>query len=92
MRYYTVDELAKMFEVHPETIKREVRRNKLLCFKVGTELRFTQEHIDSYTNILNQGKTTREIELEEEIEFLKRQLAEKEGFINKIKAELLRLT
>lgn len=91
MKYYTVDELSQMFAVHPETIKREVRRKNLHCFKVGTELRFTQEHVDSYTNVINQGKTTREIELERELDDIRKQLAEKDGFINKFKVELLKL-
>lgn len=92
MKYYKVKDLAEMFDVHPETIKREVARNKLQFFKVGTDLRFTQQHVDEYTNVICFGKTTREIELEEEITRLKEELVKKDEFLNLIKTELIKLT
>ncbi|MDD3224743.1 MAG: helix-turn-helix domain-containing protein [Clostridium sp.] len=91
MKYYETKELAEMLHVHPETIKREVQRNKLQCFKVGSELRFTQDHVDEYTNAINFGKTTREIELEKEIEMLNEQIHEQYDFINIVKTELIKL-
>lgn len=91
MKYYNADELANMFNVHKETIKREVARNKLRCFKVGTELRFTQEHVDEYTNVVNLGRTTRELELEEELEKLKIVMSRKNSFIEIIKDEIIKL-
>lgn len=91
MKYYTVNDLAEQFRVHPETIKREVSRNNLECFKVGKELRFTQEHVDRYTNVKSFGKTTREIELEQELLALKHILEQKEKFINIIKNEVIKL-
>ncbi|WP_040209820.1 helix-turn-helix domain-containing protein [Clostridium polynesiense] len=92
MKYYTVNELAEQLKVHPETIKREIYRNNLRAFKVGSELRFTQESVDDYTNALNRGKTTREIELEDQIVQLKKALSEKEKFIELIKLELLKIS
>jgi len=91
MSCYTVTELAEELKVHPETIKREVNRNKLRHFKVGTELRFKQEHVDEYTNVLRYGKTTKEIELEKEIEELKLLIDEKDNFINVVRTELLKM-
>lgn len=91
MKYYEVEDLAEMFHVHKETIKREVQRNRLQCFKVGSEIRFSREHVDEYTNILNSGKTTREIELEEKIDQLNEQLEERNIFINFVKKELIKL-
>lgn len=90
MKYYTTKELAELFQVHPETIKREVQRRNLQCFKVGTELRFSQEQVDEYTNVMNQGKTTREIELEKENAELRETLFKKESAINSIKNEVLK--
>lgn len=80
-----------MFHVHKETIKREIQRNRLKCFKVGSEIRFSQEHVDEYTNVLNSGKTTREIELEKEIGQLNEQLEERNSFIDFVKKELIKI-
>lgn len=80
-----------MFKVHPETIKREVARNNLECFKVGSELRFTQEHVDNYTNVTLTGKTTRELQLEKELESTKAQLKERDCFIQSIQIGLIKL-
>jgi excisionase family DNA binding protein len=90
LKYYETKEVAEMFQVHPETIKREVQRHRLQCFKVGTELRFTQDHIDQYTNVIQFGKTTREIELEQENEQLRLILANKDKTLENIKTELLK--
>jgi len=90
LKYFKTENLAEMFSVHKETIKREVARNNLKCFKVGSELRFTQEHVDEYTNVINNGKTTREIELEEEIEKLNKLIEQRDHFIQLIKNEVIK--
>lgn len=92
MKYYTVNDLAEQFRVHPETIKREVSRNNLEYFKVGTELRFSQEHVDRYTNVKRFGKTVRELELEQEVLNLNKLLRQQEQFIELIKNELIKLS
>lgn len=91
MKYYTVAELAEQLQVHPTTIKREVSRNNLGHFKVGTEIRFTQEHVDQYTNVMQFGKTKREIELEKKVQALESALEEKNNFIHLIKDEVLKI-
>lgn len=91
MKYYTVLELAEQLKVHPTTIKREVSRNNLGHFKIGTEIRFTQEHVDQYTNVMQFGKTTREIEQEKQIQDLEDALEEKNNFIKLIKNEVLKI-
>lgn len=68
--YYTGKELAKMFKVHPITIRREFERGALHGFLVGNELRCSQRDVDEYTGFLKFGKTSREIELEEKVEQL----------------------
>lgn len=90
--FYTVHDVASMLKVHPETIKREVNRKKLNCFKVGTELRFTQQQIDEYSNTISNAKSLREVELEKTISELKAELDKKEKLINLIKDEVLRVS
>jgi hypothetical protein len=81
-----------MFKVNPATIKREVARGKLNCFKVGTELRFSQAHIDQYSNSINGTKSEREIKLEKTIGELKAKLQERDKCMDLIKNELLKIT
>ncbi|WP_040210282.1 helix-turn-helix domain-containing protein [Clostridium polynesiense] len=90
MKYYKVDGLAELFNVHADTIKREVQRNNLKCFRVGKEIRFTQESIDDYTNVVNNGKTTREVELENKIEELQNQICDMKAALNRIKNEIIK--
>lgn len=90
MKYYKIPDLAKMFDVHPETIKREIQRNRLKYFKVGRDIRFTQEHVDEYTNVTKFGKTTREIELEKSNEQLEKELSVKDELINLIQNQIIK--
>lgn len=89
--YYTVKDLASMFQVHVETIRREVKKGNLKCFHVGNEPKFTQQQVDDYTGVLNYGKTTRELQLEKELEELKAQLKERDTFIQSIQVGLIKL-
>jgi DNA-binding transcriptional MerR regulator len=68
--YFTGKELAKMFQVHPATIRREFDRGNLHGFLVGNELRCSQRDVDEYTGFLKYGKTSREITLEKVVDDL----------------------
>lgn len=49
MKYYTTEEVAKMFGVHPETIRRHVRAGNLKCCKLNQRVfRFTQLQINDW--------------------------------------------
>ena len=89
-KIYTVKDLAKIFGVSDVTIRREIERGKLRCFYVGNEARFTTVHLEEYTNVRNLGKTTREMELEKEIEELKVVIENKNKIIDDIKNLLLK--
>lgn len=89
-KIYTIKEVAKMFHVSEATIRREIERGNLRCFKVGNEARFTTVHLEEYTNVRNLGKTTREMELEKEIEDLKVVIENKNKIIDDIKNLLLK--
>lgn len=90
IKTYTIKEVAKMFHVSEATIRREIERGNLRCFKVGNEARFTPIHLEEYMNVKNLGKTTREIELEKEIEELKVIIENKNKIIEEIKNLLLK--
>lgn len=92
MKYYTVNELATIFNVHPETIKREVARKNLGHFRIGSEIRFTQEHVDEYTHVTKFNKTLKEMELEKELEELTAKLKEKDRLLEMIRSEVMRLS
>lgn len=84
-KIYTISDLAAIFDVSSATIRREVTRERLRCFYVGNEARFTQVHLDEYMNIRNFGMTEREIELSEENERLLDVIAQKDTLIRQIK-------
>ena len=90
METYTTTDLAEMFKVSSATIRNEIERGRLKCFKVGNESRFTQFHIDEYTNVRNFNKTTREIELEVENEKLLEVIKVKDEVLETIKNTLLK--
>lgn len=90
LRIYTVKEVAELFGVSEATIRREVERGKLRCFKVGNESKFTQYHLDEYTNIKNFGKTQRELDLEAEKEQLLEVIKAKDKVIENIKNLILK--
>jgi excisionase family DNA binding protein len=89
--YYTVNDLAQQLQVHVETIRREIRREKLKCFYVGNEPRFTQQHVDDYAGVMRYGKTSREIALEKQVQALEFALFERDNFITLIKNEILKI-
>ena len=89
VRIYTTKEVADLFGVSDATIRNEVARERIGYFKVGNENRFTQYHIDEYTQIKNLGRTEREIALEEEKEKLLEVIEGKDLLIRNIKDLLL---
>lgn len=89
VKIYTTKEVANLFNVSDATIRNEVERGNIGHFKVGNENRFTQYHIDEYTQIKNLGKTEREIALEEEREELLEIIEHKDLLIRNIKNLLL---
>ena len=47
-KFYTTDEVAKMFNVCRMTIIRYVRAGKLKGFLIGRSWRFTEDQIEDY--------------------------------------------
>ncbi|TQJ60521.1 excisionase family DNA binding protein [Arthrobacter sp. SLBN-83] len=45
--YYTVPEVAQMFRVCEETVRRRVRTNKWPAWRDGTQIRFGAEDIEA---------------------------------------------
>jgi excisionase family DNA binding protein len=43
--YYTVQQLAELVGVHPETIRREAARGNLRFIRIGRELRFSESAV-----------------------------------------------
>lgn len=49
MKKYSVDELANMFDVHPETIRRMLKRGEIKGYKFGREWRVNEDELKKYT-------------------------------------------
>ena len=48
MEFYTVDELASILKVDPETVRRFIWNKKLKAFKVGGSWRISKEELKKY--------------------------------------------
>jgi excisionase family DNA binding protein len=46
---YTAEEIARYLRVHPYTVKRLARANKIPGFKVGGQWRFRKDEIDRWS-------------------------------------------
>ena len=91
MKFYTAKEIAELLKVHPTTIIREYQRGNLNGFMVGNELRVIDQEFDDYCKIRERQKTSREIQLENELAAMKMELDKRNEIINMIKNELLKL-
>ena len=54
MKFYTVDDLVVMFDVHPETIRRMLKSGELKGFKMGKGWRITEEEVERYIGSLKE--------------------------------------
>ena len=54
MKFYTVDDLVAMFDVHPETIRRMLKSGELKGFKMGKGWRITEEEVERYVESLKE--------------------------------------
>ena len=46
-KFYTAEEIANVLRLHPYTVRRLSRENKIPAFKFGGQWRFEKEVIDS---------------------------------------------
>lgn len=92
MKAYKIAEVAEMLQVDPRTVKREIERGNLKARKVGSDYRVPELNLVEYMQLVhNNYKSEREVQLEQEVEQLKKKLEERERFISSIKDGLLRL-
>ncbi len=57
MKTYTVEEIAKALKLHPYTIRRLCREEKIPAFKFGGQWRFDLEEVEKW--VKNQRKKKR---------------------------------
>jgi excisionase family DNA binding protein len=48
MRYYTLEEIAKMLKVHRETIRRYIRKGDLKAARIGKEYRIREYDLNRF--------------------------------------------
>ena len=46
--YYTVDQVAKLIDLHPKTVRRHIRSGRLIANKVGTQYRVSQSELNKF--------------------------------------------
>ncbi len=47
-RHYTVQQVAELLGVHPETIRREAARKLLRSIRIGRDLRFAESAVQEW--------------------------------------------
>jgi len=50
---FTVEEIAEYLRLHPYTIRKLARENKIPAFRVGGQWRFRKDEIDEWTRSRN---------------------------------------
>lgn len=55
--YYTVDQVSKLLEMHPKTIRRFIREGKLGASRVGKQYRISGHDLSMFTGNDHQEKT-----------------------------------
>jgi excisionase family DNA binding protein len=48
IRYLTIDEVAQLLRIHPDTVRRLLREKRLPGKKIGREWRISQEALDNF--------------------------------------------
>ena len=46
--FYKVEEVAKMLDLHPDTVRRYIRERKIDAYKVGKGFRIKEDDLDEY--------------------------------------------
>lgn len=54
-KYYSVEQIAKMLDIHPKTIQRYIREGKLRANKIGKSWRITGHDLSVFTENVNAG-------------------------------------
>ena len=52
--YYTVSQLAKIWKLHPITIRRYIREGKLNATKIGGRVRISRDQADNMTKAIHE--------------------------------------
>lgn len=47
-KYYTVAQVAELYQVSVRTIKQMVKNKEIGCFYIGRQIRFNEEHLKIY--------------------------------------------
>lgn len=90
MKSYKVNEVAEILQSCPETVKNEIKKNRLKAFKVGSEWRISEKALEDYMGVIaNNYKTEKEVELEKENEYLRNQLSLIQDKLLKINSVLI---
>lgn len=88
MQLLTIDDLAKRWQVNKSTINNYMSEGIISKVENLKSVRFNPRQIEVVEGKLDERKTWREIELEEEVEGLKRELGRLNGIIGQTMGNL----
>ncbi|MEW8956954.1 helix-turn-helix domain-containing protein [Clostridium sp.] len=92
MTTYTLDEVAEILKVTKMTVRSEIEKNRLKAIKVGAIWRIPEVDLADYLGtIKNNFKTEKEVELEKEIEKIKKENLKLKNIIVEISTAALKI-
>lgn len=69
-KFYTIDQVAEILDIHHKTIRKFIKEGKLKANKFGKQWRISQEDLDAFTKAQNPVVINKDADYEEEIEVL----------------------
>jgi len=60
-RILTVSEVSEFLKVHPSTIYRLLKENRIPAFRVASEWRFDSRHVERWTRQMSRADSARDL-------------------------------
>ena len=73
-RFYTIDQVAEILDIHHKTVRKFIKEGKLKANKVGKQWRISQEDLDIFTGDKETTRDNKVFDTNEEIEFSSREV------------------
>lgn len=69
-KFYTIDQVAELLDMHHKTIRKFISEEKLKATKVGKQWRISEGDLNSFMGkSINENNNNKEIKIDEEIKF-----------------------
>lgn len=73
-RFYTIDQVAEILDIHHKTVRKFIKEGKLKANKVGKQWRISQDDLDIFTGDKETTRDNEDFSSNEEIEFSSKEI------------------